>query len=91
MQVLKITVKTAEGLHARPATLFCSLAGSFSSDIQIKNLNRDSEFVNAKSILKVLTLGVSKGHEIEVQAEGEDEESAIEAIKALVETNFPKD
>ena len=91
MQVLKITVKTTEGLHARPATLFCSLAGSFSSDIQIKNLNRDSEFVNAKSILKVLTLGVSKGHEIEVQAEGEDEESAIEAIKALVETNFPKD
>lgn len=91
MQTLTITVNAAEGLHARPAHLFCALASNFTSDLQVRNLTTESEFVNAKSILKVLTLGVSKGHAIEVQADGEDEESALEAIKALIENNFPKD
>ena len=91
MQTLTINVNAAEGLHARPAHLFCALAGNFTADLQVRNLTTESEFVNAKSILKVLTLGVSKDHAIEVQADGEDEESAIEAIKALIENDFPKD
>lgn len=51
-------------------------------------MTTDSAVVNAKSVLAVLTLGVDAGHEILVSANGEKEKDALDAIKALVDTNF---
>ncbi|MFO8035267.1 MAG: HPr family phosphocarrier protein [Anaerolineales bacterium] len=56
MKAISLTVKASEGLHARPAHLFCDAASQFESGIQVKNATEGSEFVNAKSILSVLTL-----------------------------------
>lgn len=85
---LTITVSHPSGLHARPASLFVQTASKFSSDVQVQNLTDQSDVVNAKSILSVLTLGVMQGHEIQITAEGDDAEEAICAFKDLVEDNF---
>jgi len=45
--------------------------------------------VNAKSILKVLTLGVGKGDAVEITVEGEDEEQAAVTLKDLIDADFP--
>ncbi len=86
--ILKISVNHAAGLHARPASLFVQTANKFTSDITVHNLTSNSAQANAKSILRVLTLGVMQGNEIEIVAEGEDAEQATEALKALIEDNF---
>jgi phosphocarrier protein HPr len=84
----KLTLKNEQGLHARPADLFVRTANKFKSDIKVRNLSNDSDDVNAKSILRILSLGVYSGHTIQVIAEGEDESQAIEEISTLVNQNF---
>jgi phosphotransferase system HPr (HPr) family protein len=76
------------GLHARPAALFVQAANRFASSVRVRNLTTRSETVDAKSILGVLTLGVLRGHEILVSAEGPDEGEALRALRALVEGGF---
>jgi len=76
------------GLHARPAALFIAKTASFKSDIRIQNTTKPGKWVNAKSVLGVLTLGVEKDHEIEITAEGEDEVEAVRQIIALIENDF---
>ncbi|MCL2588183.1 MAG: HPr family phosphocarrier protein [Oscillospiraceae bacterium] len=73
------------GLHARPATFFIQKANEFKCSIWVE---RDDRKVNAKSLLGVLSLGVVKGGEINLIADGEDEEEAIAALMHLIETNF---
>lgn len=85
---LKTTVDHPAGLHARPAALFVQTANKYSSGITVQNLTKESPVTNAKSILSVLTLGVMKGHEIEVVADGEDSKEAIKALEELINDNF---
>ena len=77
---VKYTIKNEEGLHARPATDFCKTASQFKSKIRII---KDGEEFEAKSMLMVLCVGAAQGDEIEITAEGEDEQ---EAVHALIET-----
>ena len=84
----KIVVKHKVGLHARPAAAFVQTASKFSSQITIKNLTRGSDPINAKSILSVLTLGVLQNHEIQLNAEGPDEQKAVESLRELILNNF---
>lgn len=80
MVKVKYRIKNEEGLHARPASDFCKKANEFKSCISVA---KDGELFEAKSILMVLCIGAVKGDEIEIIADGEDEQ---EAIDALVET-----
>jgi phosphocarrier protein len=64
------------------------MASHYQSAITVANLTSNGSPTNAKSILSVLTLGVSKGFAIELVAEGPDEADAIAALKSLVESNF---
>ena len=84
----KIKVTHKVGLHARPAALFVQTAVKFSSAVKVRNLTSNGTDVDAKSIIMVLTLGVMKDHEIQIQAEGADEADAVAALQALVENNF---
>jgi phosphotransferase system HPr (HPr) family protein len=88
MQSSVLIVTDDVGLHARPAAEFVKLAGQFKSSLQVRNLTKQSDWVDAKSILMVLTLGVEQNHEIELVAEGEDEEVAIQSMEELVQHNF---
>lgn len=83
-----IQVKHKVGLHARPAALFVQTAAKFSSRITVKNLTANGNFVDAKSIIMVLTLGVMKDHEVVIQTEGADADEALGALKSLIESNF---
>ena len=83
-----IQVKNKVGLHARPASLFVQTAAKFSSKIKVKNLTTNGNFVDAKSIIMVLTLGVMKNHEVVIQTEGTDADAALGALRALIENNF---
>lgn len=68
-----VEITNETGLHARPASKFVQKAGTFKSEITIIY---DQKEVNAKSIMGVLSLGVSQGKEILIKTDGEDEEKA---------------
>jgi phosphotransferase system HPr (HPr) family protein len=84
MKQVILQINTDSGLHARPAALFVEQTSQLSSEISIRNLTTKSEWVDAKSILNVLTLGVEMDHEIELQIEGADEQEAIEKLTTLI-------
>lgn len=88
MKSLILRVAHEAGLHARPAAIFVQGAVGFTSQVRVRNLTQGTAFVDAKSILGVLTLGVEQGHEIELQVEGPDEEQAIRTLEALVRSDF---
>ncbi len=88
MKRVEITVTNEVGLHARPAALFVKTAARYKSNIQVRNISRDQGWVNAKSILKVLSLGVEKNHTIEISTEGQDEEDALQALEGLLRSDF---
>jgi phosphotransferase system HPr (HPr) family protein len=85
MPEITLTVHHKVGLHARPAALFVQTAKKFKSDITVTYGEREA---NAKSILKVLTLGVNQGAVITIRAEGEDAEQSLETLEALIKDNF---
>ena len=80
-----VVVNNQVGLHARPATFFIQKANEFRSTIMVEKENRK---VNAKSLLGVLSLGITKGTVINISAEGSDEEEAVNALCTLVASNF---
>ena len=70
----------AVGLHARPAGKFVKLAKSFASEIRIRNLTRDGEEVDAKSLVKVMKIACAQDHEIELSFDGPDETDAQKSL-----------
>jgi len=88
MVIKRVTMTNQVGLHARPATFFIQKANEFQSRIWIE---RDERKVNAKSLLGILSMGIVKGGEVDIIADGEDEAEAIEALVALVNSKFGED
>ncbi len=80
-----ITVTNQVGLYARPATFFIQKANEFRSTMMVEKEERK---VNAKSLLGVLSLGITKGSTITISAEGPDEVEAVNALCALIAENF---
>ena len=74
-------VKNPVGLHARPATFFIQKANEFKSNIWVE---KDERRVNAKSLLGVLSMGITRDMEIDIIASGSDETVAVEALVALI-------
>ncbi|HWQ30865.1 MAG TPA: HPr family phosphocarrier protein [Negativicutes bacterium] len=81
----RIILMNEVGLHARPAAMLVKCAAKFKSQVTVSCRNKA---VNAKSIIAVLSLGVGKGDEITIAAEGPDEAACIEELKGLVEKDF---
>lgn len=79
----EITIVNATGLHARPASEFVTLAGTFKSKIQLQRLGEEKKY-NGKSMVILMTLGLSQGEKATLFAEGEDEKEAVEALSTLV-------
>ncbi|MBQ3431353.1 MAG: HPr family phosphocarrier protein [Clostridia bacterium] len=85
MFIKSVEVTNKVGLHARPATFFIQKANEFKSTIWVE---KDGRRVNAKSLLGVLSLGIAQGTEINVIADGVDEELAVNSLVELVETGL---
>ena len=73
------------GLHARASTKLTQTASVYNSDIWIE---RNGRRVNAKSIMGVMMLAASKGSKITLEAEGKDEQPAMEALIELITNRF---
>ena len=84
-KTVKITNDT--GLHARPASQLVNKAGKFKSKIEIATGDKE---VNAKSIMGIMSLGIAKGDEITLKAEGNDADSAVEALVEFIEVELIK-
>lgn len=80
-----LTIINRLGLHARAATRLVNCASEFSARIIIRKGTRS---INGKSIMGVLTLAASPGTELVIEASGNDEEQAIEAISRLILNRF---
>ncbi|TCT18782.1 catabolite repression HPr-like protein [Melghiribacillus thermohalophilus] len=76
-----VTVGLKTGLQARPAAQFVQEANRYSSDIFLK---KGDKRVNAKSIMGLMSLAIGTGEQITLQAEGSDEEDAIDALVRFV-------
>ena len=85
MVTQEVTINNEVGLHARAATLFIQKANEFKSGIWVE---KDERRVNAKSLLGVLSLGITKGTTITLLADGSDEKEAVAALSELVSGNF---
>ncbi|ERI92935.1 HPr family phosphocarrier protein [Clostridium sp. YIM B02515] len=83
MVTKEVVVKNATGLHARPATLLVKKASSFKSDVSIEFNGRKA---NVKSLIGVLSLGVTKNSTVKVIASGDDESLAVEEIVKLIDS-----
>ena len=79
----EVVVKNATGLHARPATLLVKTASSFKSDV---SMEFNGKKANIKSLIGVLSLGVTKDANVTVIASGDDETLAVEEIVKLIES-----
>ncbi|QJC29261.1 HPr family phosphocarrier protein [Enterobacteriaceae endosymbiont of Plateumaris rustica] len=77
----EIIINNTHGLHIRPAALFVKEAKSFISDITITS---NGKTVNAKSLFKIQTLGMTKGTSIILTASGKDEKKAIEHLVKII-------
>lgn len=77
----ELTINNKSGLHARPASLWVQAAGRFRSKIQIK---RGDSVVDGKSILGILSLGLSAGSVFELLVEGDDEAAAALTLEKLM-------
>jgi phosphocarrier protein len=73
------------GLHARPSAQLTQVASRFQSEIYIA---RETRRVNAKSIMGVMMLAAGPGTTVAVDADGPDEEAAVAAIGALIDSRF---
>jgi phosphocarrier protein len=80
-----IVISNKLGLHARASAKLTKLAGSFRCEV---HLSRNARRVNAKSIMGVMMLAAGMGSEIEIETEGEDEQAAMGALRALIEGKF---
>ena len=85
MKTRDVVITNASGLHARPATFFIQKANGYKATIWVE---KDNRRVNAKSLLGVLSLGIVGGTSIRITADGNDEEAAVDALVALVESGF---
>ena len=85
MFVKDVKVQNQVGLHARPATFFIQKANSYKSSIWVE---KEDCRVNAKSLLGVLSLGISRGTAITIIADGADEGEAVAALASLIDSEF---
>ncbi|HEX7009602.1 MAG TPA: HPr family phosphocarrier protein [Phycisphaeraceae bacterium] len=87
---MKTTVKILNrlGLHARPAMSFVDTANTFVSDIRV---HKGSQMVDGKSIMQLMMLAATQGTELQITAQGPDAQSAITALRGLIERKFDEE
>jgi phosphocarrier protein len=79
------TLSNKLGLHARASAKLTKLAGSFPCEVWLAKGERR---VNAKSIMGVMMLAAGLGSEVVLQAQGEREQEAVDALLALIQDKF---
>lgn len=81
----KVVIANKAGIHARPASMLVQTATKFQSKIKLAAKGKS---IDAKSILMIMSLGLVKGTEVVISADGADADAAVKALKDLVESKF---
>ena len=81
MLTREVQIINSVGLHARPATFFIQKAQSYKSSVWVE---KDDRRINAKSLLGVLSMGITTGTSVNLIAEGPDETEAVEALSEML-------
>ncbi|MGQ8821145.1 fused PTS fructose transporter subunit IIA/HPr protein [Bibersteinia trehalosi] len=81
-------IRNEHGLHARPSAMLVAEAKKYNADIKVQNLDRNSDLVSAKSMMKIVALGVTKGHHLRFVASGEQAKEALEGIGKAIEAGL---
>lgn len=76
-----VILESETGLHARPASIFVKEASKYKCEI---SLIKEGQKYNAKSIMGLLSMGVAKGDKLTIEAEGEDEKEAVDALVEII-------
>ncbi len=84
------TIANKLGLHARPAMMFVETASKYACDVRVKRMD-SAETFDGKSIMQMMMLAGTCGTKIEISAEGEQAEEAIQALTKLIESKFEED
>lgn len=84
IEIQKI-ILNEEGLHARPAGIFAKQASVYVSKIELIYNQRT---INAKSAMSLMTLGLQKGSQVILRAEGPDVEEALNSLSQLIDQKF---
>ena len=84
----EFVIRNEHGLHARPGTALVTTIKGFKSDITVTNLDGSGKPANGRSLMKVVALGVKKGHRLRFTASGEDAAAAITAIGEAIESGL---
>jgi phosphocarrier protein HPr len=85
----KVKLVHSDGMHARPAVKLTKLAKRFQADISVR-ASETADWINAKSVAKVMALRAPRDSMIEIKAQGDDAEVAVAAIIELVAQDFPE-
>ena len=83
-----VTVVNQLGMHARAAAKFVHLATRYEARVKVA---RDRREMDGKSIMGILLLAAARGSTITISAEGTDEQGAVAALVALVQSGFGED
>jgi phosphoenolpyruvate-protein phosphotransferase/dihydroxyacetone kinase phosphotransfer subunit len=83
-----LSVELPHGLHARPAARLVQVASGFDADVDVANRTTGRGPVSARSLNAVATLGVARGHQMEVTAVGPEANAAIDAVGDLAGRSF---
>ena len=76
----EFTIRNEHGLHARPGTALVSVIKQYNCDMTVTNLDGSGKPANGRSLMKVVALGVKKGHRLRFTASGEDARAALDAV-----------
>ena len=81
MQQIELSIMNPTGLHTRPGTAFVRLAKTFACDVTIQKKDKTA---NAKSLVKLLQIGISQGDTVTITCEGSDETAAAEQLSQFI-------
>lgn len=84
----EVTIPNPQGLHARPVMQFVDVASKYQSEIKVRNVSLNGQFVDGKSAMQMMLLEATQGCVIRIEAYGNDAEKATEALCALIEKGF---
>jgi phosphocarrier protein HPr len=80
-----VTIASAHGLHARPASLFVQAVTASGLPVQ---LTKGDKTLNAASILGVISLGIEHGDQITLAAEGDNADTVLDQLATLLTTDM---
>jgi len=89
MKTIRLTVRNPSGIHLRPGAAFVRAAAAHrGTNVRVRNLTTGSADADARSMLSVTALKIKHDHEIEVTADGPDEDMTLETLRAAVESGL---